>query len=79
MGDLDASERLVIQRLGSDNPAEMLLSLQLYRMETSEGVGLDAVRKRFDAVRERPAVRAAAERVGRILTLPIDRTYYGSF
>jgi hypothetical protein len=79
MGDLDASERLVIQRLESGDPADMLLSLQRYQLETSEGPGLDAVRKRLNEVRERPAVRAAIERIGRTLTLPIDRTYYGSF
>lgn len=79
MNDLDGSERLVIERLGSDDPAEMLVALQDFRLETSEGAALDAVRRRFDQVRSRPAVRAAIERAGRILSLPVDRTYYGTF
>ena len=77
-GDLDASERQVIQRLNSDEPSEMLLALQDYHLETPVPEPLQAVRRRLREVRERPAVRAAIERVGRILTLPIDRYYYGS-
>jgi tetratricopeptide (TPR) repeat protein len=79
MGDLDGSERLLIERLSSDDPSEVLLALQDYSIESSGGPGLDLLRKRLREVRERPAVRAAAEKVGHIRRLPLDRTYHGTF
>jgi hypothetical protein len=79
MGDLDGSERLLIERLNSEDPSEVLLALQDYSIESSGGPALALLRGRLREVRERPAVRAAAERVGHIRRLPFDRTYHGSF
>jgi hypothetical protein len=79
LNDLDASERLMVERLSSDEPNDALLALQDYSIQSPAGEITDILRARLRAVRDRPAVRAAIERIGRIVTLPIDRAYHGSF
>lgn len=77
--DIDASERLVIHRLQAADPDPVLLALQDYRINPAASEGLVQIRQRLHAVRERPAVRAALDRVGRILSLPLSRAYFGTF
>ncbi len=78
LGDDDAASALLVQRLEGADPVPAILALQDY------GIGRDApgIAARYDrliALRDRPAVQAALARVGRVLTLPLDRTYWGNF
>jgi tetratricopeptide (TPR) repeat protein len=77
--DLDVAETLLIKRLGGDKHAEVLLTLQDYKA----GAPLTHISKvlepRFMALRERPAVRAAIGATGRILALPLSKTYFGDY
>ena len=75
VNDLDAAERLIITRLGSDEPEEAVMALQTYGLDRTPG----ALEARLLAVRERPAVRAALDRVARLVELPLARTYWGGF
>lgn len=76
LNDMAAAEALMIARLESDDPAGALLALQDYRL-ASRPAGADPLQERFRVLAARPAVRAARERIGRVLQLPIARTYYG--
>ncbi len=66
---LDDAERAVLDRLADpDERADMLAVLQDYRTneEPTYGAALDA---KLRAVRDRPSVRSAIERVGRIIPI----------
>lgn len=78
---LDEAEAVIVERLSADDPTEMILVLQDYRDDgfapASEfGKLMEARRNELAA---RPAVVAALGKVGRILTLPIVKSYWGSF
>ena len=75
LNDLDAAERLIIARLEGDDPEEAVMALQDYALEPRE----DQIVGRLMAVRARPAVRAALDRVARLVELPLARTYWGGF
>ena len=68
LGDEDSAASLLVQQLGEDSPGNTLLQLQDYSIPAGRTDEMDA---RLRALRERPEVRAAVERVGRILSLPI--------
>jgi hypothetical protein len=74
---LDEAEALLLKRLAGDDPEEVLRKVQDYRL----GPGLTATQKliddRFRAVVARPAVQAAIAKVGRTLSLPLSKTYWG--
>jgi tetratricopeptide (TPR) repeat protein len=75
---LDRAEALLLDRLRSRDRDWLLLALQDYQL-TKSSRGLEAViHERFLRLRDRPSVRAAIERVGVILRLPLARTYYGA-
>jgi tetratricopeptide (TPR) repeat protein len=76
LDDLDAVEELMIRRLAADNPGQAVLALQDYSLASEASVP-DPVFDRLMSLRERPAVREALERVGRVLRLPVARTYWG--
>lgn len=77
LDELDAAEQLTLERLGSDEPKDMILALQDYRPGGANS-GVDAsLYQRLLKLRERPAVAGALDRVGRRLTLPLSRIYYG--
>ena len=75
MGDLDAAEELIVRRLraGDADARRLVRSFQTYQLGGSID---DVVEGRFAEIRDRPAVRAALDRVGRILSLPLDGTYW---
>ena len=75
LNDLDSAERLIISRLEGDDPEEAVMALQNYALEARR----DPLFERLIAVRERPSVRAALERVARVVELPLARTYWGGF
>jgi tetratricopeptide (TPR) repeat protein len=76
LDSLDEAETVVIRRLRAEDPEIVLLGLQDYQLRSARQpqTALDARRA---ALRQRPAVRAAAERVGHLLSLPIAQTYWG--
>lgn len=76
LDDLDAAEALMIRRLEGNDPGQALLALQDYAL-VSEAAPPDPVYVRLEALRDRPAIRAAVERVGRVLRMPVARTYWG--
>jgi tetratricopeptide (TPR) repeat protein len=76
LDDMAAAEALMISRLASDEPEGALLALQDYGL-SNPAADPDPLLARLQAVAARPAVRAALERVGRVLQLPVTRTYYG--
>lgn len=75
LNDLDSAERLIISRLESDDPEEAVMALQDYALDERP----DPLVERLLAVRARPAVRAALDRVARLVELPLARTYWGGF
>jgi tetratricopeptide (TPR) repeat protein len=68
VGQDEAAEALLVRQLGEENPGSVLLQLQDYSIE---GERSDEVDARLLALRDRPRVRSAIERVGRILQLPV--------
>lgn len=79
--DMDGAEKVLIARLKSDDGPQMLLKLQDYRGGDSGTGGAVAkvIEPRFLALRDRPAVREAIAGTGRILSLPLSRTYWGDY
>lgn len=75
-GDDDAAAAELIRRLGSDDPAPAILALQNFDVRNGRH---DPLYERLMALRERPDVRAALDRVGRVLTLPLPRSYWGYY
>lgn len=78
LGDDAAAGALMAERLGGANPDAEILLLQDYQIGAARGPNA-ALLDRLTALRDRPEVRAAFDRVGRRLTLPLARTYYGDF
>jgi tetratricopeptide (TPR) repeat protein len=77
-GDADAAAALMVERLGGDDPVPAILSLQHYQSshgDSQTGPLYDALGQ----IGARPDVRAALDRVGRVLTLPLARTRWGDF
>ena len=77
--DLDAAEKLLIARLKGDNFEGVLLNLQTFELGEIGSESEKVVKPRLLALRERPAVREAIAGVGRILSLPLSRTYFGDY
>lgn len=78
VGDSDAAAAVLVRRLQSSDPKSALLALQDYRIAERRDPMAPVV-DRLLALRDRPAVRDALGRVGRILPLPVTRSYGGSF
>lgn len=76
---MEEAEKVVIARLKSDEGPQMLLKLQDYRAGTIRGAAAKVIEPRFLALRERPAVREAIAGTGRILSLPLSKTYWGDY
>jgi len=78
LNDLDAAAALLVQRLGRNDPVQAILALQDYRLSRGRGQ-TGPLYDRLLSLRERAEVRAALDRVGRVLSLPLARTYWGDF
>lgn len=78
VGDSDGAAALMVHRLESDDPDSAVLALQDYAL-SSGGAQQGPLFDRLVALRERPAVNDALGRVGRVMTLPLARTYWGDF
>lgn len=75
--DMDGAERFLVARLRSEKPDAALTWVQDYQIHDERS---DRSRQRAERVAElsrRPAVREAAERVGRVLSLPLSRSVWG--
>ena len=78
VNDLDAAAALYIERLEDpDQRGAALNALQAALSPPYTPPVTAELHKRFETVRARPDVREAAEKVGRILSLPFYPTYWG--
>ena len=78
LGDDEAAAALMIHRLEGDDPGDAILALQDYSLSAGPAQ-TGALYDRLVRLRDRPDVRAALDRVGRVYTLPLARTYWGGF
>lgn len=76
-GDLDGAEALLLKRLEAEDGDGVLVQLQDYSLD--DGGRDPELDRQMALVRARPAVAAAIARRGRILKLPLSRTYWGDF
>lgn len=80
LGDYDAAAAVMVSRLESDDPESAVLALQDYSLgEDDDRARGDPLRRSHSILRARPDVSAALARVGRVLNLPLARTYWGDF
>lgn len=77
-GDSDAAAAVLVHRLESEDPDSAILALQDFSI-ADRADAMKPVVDRLIALRERPAVRDALGRVGRVLPLPLARAAVGSF
>jgi tetratricopeptide (TPR) repeat protein len=78
-GRLDDVEQAILDRLADPSEREaMLAALQDYQVSQSPAHTATML-ERFRSVRDRPRVRGAIERVGRIIPVAAPRTYWGHF
>jgi tetratricopeptide (TPR) repeat protein len=73
--DMAGAEKLLIARLKGDQGVAVLLSLQTFELGTMQSTSGKLIEARMMALRERPAVRDAVAASGRILSLPLAKTY----
>lgn len=78
LGDDAAAGALMVHRLQAADPDPAILALQDYSLGEVRGPAAPLL-ARLTALRERPEVRAALDRVGRRMTLPLARTYWGDY
>ncbi|HTU10198.1 MAG TPA: hypothetical protein VMG08_04795 [Allosphingosinicella sp.] len=78
LGDEAAASALMVHRLQAADPDPAILVLQDYGLGQPQGASA-RLAARLAALRERPEVQAAFDRVGRRLTLPLARSYYGDY
>jgi tetratricopeptide (TPR) repeat protein len=78
LGDDAAAAALMVHRLEAADPDPAIQALQDYALGEVRGPA-GALHQRLIALRERPEVRAALERVGRRMTLPLARTYWAEY
>lgn len=76
---LDEAEQVAIRRLEGDDAVSLALWFQQYEVQPERPPDPDPLDDRFFSLLERPAVRAAFERVGRRLRLPVARTVFSDY
>lgn len=76
LNDMAAAEALVVRRLAGDDPQAVLLAFQTYEIAPERAPDPDPEVDRLMSLRDRPAVRAAIERVGRIMSVPLARSVW---
>lgn len=77
--DLDAAEKLLLARLSGKDRETVLMALQDYSIDTAASARFKIIQNRWAALRARPAVQAAIARIGRVLTVPLSRIYWGEY
>ncbi len=79
LGDDAAAAALMVRRLEAADPDPAIQTLQDYTLGPAARGPTAALHQRFMALRDRPEVRAALDRVGRRMSLPLSRSYWGDF
>ena len=76
--DLDGAASQLIERLDGDEASDMLMAVQDYTiaLNSAHSRTLDS---RLQQIVARPAVATAIASKGRILKLPLSRTYWGMY
>jgi len=78
LGRDDDAAALLVHELDGDDPQAAILALQDY--QRARGIAQTGpIYERLAALRARPEVQAALARVGRVLSLPLSRTYWSDF
>lgn len=77
--ELDAAAALLVRRFDAPDGAGVLTAIQDYQRVGKGPSNRALLEQRWRIVMERPDVKAAIERRGRILALPLARAYYGAF
>jgi hypothetical protein len=75
----EEAERLMIARLSEPDPSLAVIAMQDWERTPPESPFTLRLRERWDRLRNRPAVREAFDKVGRRLSLPLARSYWGDF
>ncbi|HEX8257986.1 MAG TPA: hypothetical protein VF589_10150 [Allosphingosinicella sp.] len=76
---LDRAEQLMLTRLGGRHAAELLLRMHDYQLGSFKSPARRLLQERGLAVARRSAVRAAAAKVGRTLSLPLSKVFWGDY
>jgi hypothetical protein len=76
LGDEAAAAALMVRRLEGADPASAIQALQDYSLGGDARGPSAAMQQLTAAIRDRPEVRVALERVGWRLTLPLSRRYW---
>jgi hypothetical protein len=76
-GDVDSAETVMLRRLRSENPSQAILVFQDWRPQHGPA-NERRLRDRVRALRDRPAIAAELERIGRVLPMPLVGTYWGA-
>lgn len=79
LDDLDAAEQLLLKRLSGDNGVSVLMKLQKYEISGKASAIDHLTAARLEMLLQRPKVKAAIEEVGRIMSIPAARTYWGAY
>lgn len=79
LGDDGAAAALMVRRLEAADPDPAIQALQDYSLGPAATGPSAVMHQRMLLLRDRPEVRAALDRVGRRLTLPLARAYWGEF
>lgn len=77
--DIDAAAASVIRRLDGDDPEAMLIALQEYSVGSHLPANKKTLETRLRQVVARPDVQAAIAKHGRVMKLPLSRSYWGMF
>jgi tetratricopeptide (TPR) repeat protein len=77
--DMTGAEKLLLHRLKGEDAGGVLLRLQTFEVGAIPSAPGKLIDTRLKALRERPAVRAAIAATGRILSLPLPKTYWGAY
>lgn len=79
LDDLDSAEELLLKRLSEDDRSTILVGLQKYEISGKSSAMSPLTAARWELLLQRPRVKAAIEKVGRIISIPAARTYWGAF
>lgn len=77
--DLDGAAASVVRRLEGDDPEDMLVALQTYTAGPELPASRKGLEERLSQIKARGDVQAAIARHGRVMTLPLSRSYWGLF
>jgi tetratricopeptide (TPR) repeat protein len=76
---LDRAEQLMLARLAGKDAEPALRLMHDYRLGSFKSPARRMIQERGLAVGGRPAVRAAAAKVGRTLSLPLSQVFWGDY